>query len=419
VIEATARSGADPLLYCQALAAQGNLQRQRGEERAGLQNLVHALSIAREIDAPAMVARGARELGEALIAAGQLDDAATQLDAAAVVCAELGDGVGDGRVARARSRLAERRGDPSSARDWLERALAAHVDAGADPDRAVDLRLLGRLRLDTGRPDLARTALDEAAALSLRAGDRREAARIDGLRALADQLEGDLARARTAGLDATLALERRGFRRGAAELSAQVALAAWEAGADVEARALLTRASRGHRGDEEPALDGWIGALRAALDAPPEDLDSAARELARTALHPALAAAARHCLAAVRERAGQRRIAAIPLADLVVGEGGRWFRAPGGEAVDLRRRKPLRRILAALVIARRERPGDALSADELLAAGWPGERVLAEAGAHRVRVAVSTLRKLGLSAALNTAANGYRLDPDLVLHEAE
>ena len=68
---------------------------------------------------------------------------------------------------------------------------------------------------------------------------------------------------------------------------------------------------------------------------------------------------------------------------------------------------------------RRERPEQASSADELRAAGWPGERVIAEAGAHRVRVAVSTLRKLGLSGALTTAEDGYRLDPELAVHEAE
>jgi len=418
VLEATARSGADPLLYCQALAAQGNLLRQRGDPRQGLQNLVHALSIAREIDAPEMVARGSRELAEALTAVDQLDDAEEQLDVAARSSAALSDEVGEGRVARARARLAERRADPAGAREWLERALAAHVAADAEPDRAEDLRLLGRLHLDAGRPDLARIALDEAALSSSRAGDRREVARIEGLRALADHMEGDLTRARVTCLAAAGSLERRGFQRGAAELRAQAALAAWEAGADVEARALLARASRGRAGDD-PALDGWIDGLRAALDAPVESLDAAGRRLVDAAPHPALAAAARHGLAAVRERAGERRIAAISPEDLVVGADGCWFRGPGGEAVDLRRRKPLRRLLAALVERRQASPGGILDADALLAAGWPGERVIAEAGAHRVRVAVSTLRKLGLRRVLVTVESGYRLDPAVALHELD
>jgi hypothetical protein len=53
----------------------------------------------------------------------------------------------------------------------------------------------------------------------------------------------------------------------------------------------------------------------------------------------------------------------------------------------------------------------ALPWDALLAAGWPGERVSAEAGMQRVRVAVSTLRKLGLAAVIETVEGGYRLDP--------
>jgi hypothetical protein len=52
-----------------------------------------------------------------------------------------------------------------------------------------------------------------------------------------------------------------------------------------------------------------------------------------------------------------------------------------------------------------------LTWDDLLAAGWPGERMRADAGAHRVRVAISTLRKMGLRDVLRTEEDGYRLDP--------
>ena len=72
-------------------------------------------------------------------------------------------------------------------------------------------------------------------------------------------------------------------------------------------------------------------------------------------------------------------------------------------------------ILDRLGRERAERPGSALPWDALLEAAWPGERVLAVAGAHRVRVAVSTLRKLGLKEALSTTAEGYVLAADLVV----
>jgi hypothetical protein len=49
--------------------------------------------------------------------------------------------------------------------------------------------------------------------------------------------------------------------------------------------------------------------------------------------------------------------------------------------------------------------------EALLAEGWPNERVIATAGATRVRVAIATLRRLGLASVLVTRDDGYLLDP--------
>jgi hypothetical protein len=96
-----------------------------------------------------------------------------------------------------------------------------------------------------------------------------------------------------------------------------------------------------------------------------------------------------------------------------VGPGGQWFRPPHVERVPLDRRKPLALLLDRLAREREERPGAALAWDALLEAAWPGERVLAAAGAHRVRVAVSTLRKLGLKDVLLTRDEGYLLSTEI------
>lgn len=80
--------------------------------------------------------------------------------------------------------------------------------------------------------------------------------------------------------------------------------------------------------------------------------------------------------------------------------------ALGDTHVSLKRRHALRRILQALG-AQRDTP---LDWSALLEAGWPGEQIRAESGAHRVRVAVSTLRKLGLRC-LQTVEGGYQFDP--------
>jgi hypothetical protein len=101
-----------------------------------------------------------------------------------------------------------------------------------------------------------------------------------------------------------------------------------------------------------------------------------------------------------------------PDAALVIGPGARWFRAFGGAKVELARRRQLRLILAALGAQRSDRPGHALSVDELLASGWPGELVQSEAGASRVYVAISTLRRMGLRELLQRVDSGYLIDPD-------
>jgi hypothetical protein len=117
------------------------------------------------------------------------------------------------------------------------------------------------------------------------------------------------------------------------------------------------------------------------------------------------------------DRAAQARAekaeALPPPEALLVGPAGQWFRPPRGERVPLDRRKPLALLLDRLARERAERPGAPLAWDALLSAAWPGERVLAVAGAHRVRVAVSTLRKLGLKEVLCTREEGYLLAPEI------
>ena len=51
----------------------------------------------------------------------------------------------------------------------------------------------------------------------------------------------------------------------------------------------------------------------------------------------------------------------------------------------------------------------------MFAAGWPGDNVQPDAAVNRVRVAVATLRKLGLRPHLVTRGDGYMLAPELVV----
>lgn len=101
---------------------------------------------------------------------------------------------------------------------------------------------------------------------------------------------------------------------------------------------------------------------------------------------------------------------------LQIGPGARWFRAPGGKGpVDLSRRQSLRLVLAELATRREADPGVGLSASDLFEVGWPGERIDNGSANNRVRVAVATLRKLGLRGLLVGGRGGYRLSPSVAL----
>jgi hypothetical protein len=102
---------------------------------------------------------------------------------------------------------------------------------------------------------------------------------------------------------------------------------------------------------------------------------------------------------------------------LVVYGGGARVQPPDGDLVDLESRAPLRRIVARLVEERVARPGAALDVEAILGAGWPGERVTYQAGLNRVKVALSTLRKLGFREVLQRSEEGYRFDPEVPLVE--
>jgi hypothetical protein len=100
---------------------------------------------------------------------------------------------------------------------------------------------------------------------------------------------------------------------------------------------------------------------------------------------------------------------------LLVSPGGDRFRPPGGQWIDLGKRRTLRLILKALVELRERAPGRAMPLAALLAIGWPGERMGHEAGRDRVYTALSRLKNLGLEKALLRRDDGYLLAPEIPL----
>ena len=100
-------------------------------------------------------------------------------------------------------------------------------------------------------------------------------------------------------------------------------------------------------------------------------------------------------------------------AGLVVSEDARWFRRDGADTVTLGRRGALRLLLAALVDRRLSASGTALSMTEMIAAGWPDERIGFESAQARVYTSVQRLRALGLDELLVTRGDGYLIDPSV------
>ncbi len=70
-----------------------------------------------------------------------------------------------------------------------------------------------------------------------------------------------------------------------------------------------------------------------------------------------------------------------------------------------------RRIVTALAELHRRSPEAVLTMQEVLEAGWPGERPIPEAGANRVYVALAQLRRMGMRDLIERTEGGYRFAP--------
>ncbi len=313
-------------------------------------------------------------------------------------------------------------GLPSEARAFNARARALFRELGDRFSEGLALANVAQVDQASGALAEAATGFDAAIEAFREVGDRRYEARYLAYRGCLELERGDLASAQAtldAAIDVLARLRMRHFE-GLFRACRAVCLASSgrtrDAGAELDlADALLaslevpafTVAATVHRGHVErlAAVDARAGGdeLRA------ERLEVSSRgRRAAAASHIEQSEDVR-LAARLFDRAATGATPVTPR--LVVGADGVWFSIDDGPRVDLGRRANLRRLLVALTERRREAPGAAVTAALLLERGWPGERVLAEAGSTRVRVAISTLRRMGLSRVLLTRDDGYLLDP--------
>jgi tetratricopeptide (TPR) repeat protein len=348
---------------------------------------------------------------------------------------EVAAGAGDHSVlGAATSRLAIVEMELGHADAALARYHAAIDLQRSVGDRAAEASAstyLAILEHDLGMLDVARARLETLVVVTRELGGKKTHG-IASLYLGTVLLEvGELA-------DATAALEIADRSLGeTAAVSAQAYARGWRSVAlaragDVDGAGQMLELARGYfRARKEQSfyasalelLAGHLDLARAA-DASDDPLAAAAHHASakrRLALAPSPERAqsdvriARRLLEAAlgvtpSPRAAGERLPAAAGGPVIVEQSGAWFRAPGGSLVDLSRRAPLRKLLSTLLVARLEEPGKPVPTTDLMRAVWTDTRELPVLQ-NRLRVAIATLRKLGLSSTLFTKGGGYVLDP--------
>ena len=430
-IEAARLAGEDDVRG-RLLVARGNAFGIRGETAACLADLEAARDLGVATGDRLLEAEGRLMAGVRYRQQGRFDAAWTAAQEAAALLEGAGHPRPEGANFAIMGLLLSELGRAEESRHYNLRARAIFHATGDGCSEGLAIANLAQLDQAAGDFELAGEGFERALERFRAVGDRRYEGRYLGhLAALAHE-RGALDEARAAYASALELLahfrmrhHEALFRAGlgaleATEGHAREALGELEAAEDllrtIEAPSYVAAVAV-HRGHLE-----LLRAREAAAQGAPdraERLVAAAR--ARTRDVP-LAASSEDVRIALRllERAlasgPSDRVAPAPRPSLEVGPDARWF-AHGASAprVDLARRGAVRLILAGLVESHRLAPGTTLGAAALLALGWPGERVLADAGGTRVRVAVSTLRRLGLAGILLTRDDGYLLDPRVAI----
>ncbi len=317
--------------------------------------------------------------------------------------------------------------DESSARLNNEKALGQAIARGDAALEGLALANLAQLEQELGRSGEATELLHRALGMFRRANEPRYLSLYSATMGQLLFERGQIDEARSWFQAASRSFPSWDAHRGAALCYASWGALEAEHGERELAEALFARARRSAQRGDTPTVRLGLELheaslrLRAARDArDPRRLaaeEAHWRERARS-LQSGDAADADEVACSLEVRFALRRLeSSLSLSRttgsaLVIGPGGTWFAWSGSAHVDLRRRGPLRRILVALAEERRDRPGHAVGRDRLIALGWPGERVRHDAAGTRVRVAVATLRRLGLRGVLDTRDDdGYLLDP--------
>jgi predicted ATPase len=320
-------------------------------------------------------------------------------------------------------------------------ALDIAIEIGDRREEAVDRINIALLLMDEGALDEARAEFETALQIQRAAGHRQYVGNVLGSLASVEMLEGNTAGARRRFEEVLSIFRELGHRRYECATHRYMGTLELEEGDLPRALECLQTAKKiGEEvGDFTSFVLGPLGAVlalmgrtkeaeeafgkaRASLEERGEprafvllEIFETFQLVARGDLEGARAVLSRldqkHLASDARTA---RRLLATAIArstgkhtELVIGEEARWFQIGSGEKVDLSKRRAPRLILLALLAERGKNRG--LQLDDIIAAGWPGERIQPEAAAARAYTAIKTLRELGLGDLLVRRDDGYLL----------
>jgi predicted ATPase len=442
------------LLHARAVARQqsGRVEEARADLSQGLALLADSKGETR--------ARLLCQLGMLHQAQGRLDEAGECLERARELLPALRRPELEGRVHFGCGLLRHSQGRLDLARTHYEQAADRYRVAGTKDAEAETLAYLAALLLQRGHLQEARARYHDALALRDQASDKKLSAMILGNLAILEQEEGEFTRAGEYLQCGLAAARQAGDRLLEGHLLGYGGCLAHELGdlslaqRNYEHALAVLREVRDLR--LEGIFLGCLGCIHAARDlqeAARDAFDQAERELTELADEGALGALSVHrahlLIARARrpEESEEMRISCLASAEAVCDQARRdalfgasddlrfavrvltktleadalvvelddsgviAIRPKGGNTQDLSTRVPLRRIVTALVELQRTQPGVALADDALIEVAWPGERIAYEASMNRLKVALATLRKLGLRELMLRRDGGYLLDP--------
>lgn len=460
----------EPAQEILARVHRGDARRLAGKLEDARADLERALSLAKDAALATLEARARRALGTVALVAGELREAAEHYESALPLLANADDPVEEAQTLSVLGAARAALGEVEEAQRAEERARTLLQRAGALREEGLVTAYLGNLFIDQGRFDDALVCFAQAEAIHDQVSDRFGSAFTTANRAILQHVRGHLVDAVRGYDEAMVAFRRVGARRYEGAFRGYRALARWESGADLdELREAFEETVQMLAEANDPRFEAlflaYLGACEAragAIERARDSLDRAEAQI-ETLHDPFLALAVRlqrgHLERAegdsaslercdlrleeaharvegelspiarnadvlfsartLQENASPKDVSSGPTSDaLVVAEDTRWFIPPGGERIELDQRDALRNVLDALIRARLEQPDEAIERDELVDAGWPGERMLPRAAANRLRVAISTLRKLGLHDAILTRRAAYLIHPAIAVQRA-